>query len=94
MIILEEKLKALVLILLKRKDPISDEWLATRTELTPVRKGKTFNKNGVNVKVEYTSDELSFLQLRTGQYNEQDIPNLFESEEYQNADNYYKQAFK
>ncbi len=76
---------------IERKDPISDEWLATRTELTPVRKGKTFNKNGVNVKVEYTSDELSFLQLRTGQYNKQDFPNLFESEEYQNADNYYKQ---
>ena len=76
---------------LEKKDPITDEWLNTRVELTPVRKGKTFNKNGINVKVEYTSEELSFLQKRTGEYNKQDFPTLFESEEYQNADNYYKQ---
>ena len=76
---------------IEKKDPITDEWLNTRVELTPVRKGKTFNKNGINVKVEYTSEELSFLQKRTGEYNKQDFPTLFESEEYQNADNYYKQ---
>ena len=59
MIFLEEKLKALVLTH-RKEDPITDEWLATRVELTPVKKGKTFNKNGINVKVEYTSEELSF----------------------------------
>ena len=31
----------------EKKDPILDEWKATKVELTPVKKGKTFNKNGI-----------------------------------------------
>ena len=76
----------------EKKDPILDEWLATKVELTPVKKGKTFSKNGLSATVEYTSDELSFLQLRSGQYNKQNMNSLFETEEYQEADNFYKQA--
>ena len=77
---------------IENKDPILDEWLATKVELTPVKKGKTFSKNGLSATVEYTSDELSFLQLRSGEYNKQNMNSLFESEEYQEADNFYKQA--
>jgi hypothetical protein len=76
----------------EKKSPILDEWLATRVELTPIKKGKTFSKNGLSATVEFTSDEFSFLQLRSGEYNEQNMPTLFESEEYQEADNFYKQA--
>jgi hypothetical protein len=76
----------------EKKDPILDEWLATKVELTPVKKGKTFSKNGLSATVEYTSDELSFLQLRSGQYNKQNMNSLFETDEYQEADNFYKQA--
>jgi len=76
----------------EKKSPITDEWRATQTELTPVKKGKAFNKNGVSVKVEYTAEELSFLEKRTGEYNQQFFPQLFETEEYQEADNFYKQA--
>ena len=76
----------------ERKDPITDEWQSTKVELSPVRKGKSFRKNGVSVKVEYTSDELAFLQERAGLYNRELMPKLFETDEYQNADNFYKQA--
>ena len=76
----------------EKKSPILDEWLATRVELTPVKKGKTFTQNGLSATVEFTSDELSFLQLRSGQYNEQNMPILFENPEYKSNDNFYKQA--
>ena len=47
---------------------------------------------GLSANVEYTSEELSFLQLRSGKYTRQLLENLFETEEYQNNDNFYKQA--
>ena len=28
----------------EKKHPITDEWIKTKTELTPVKKGKSFNK--------------------------------------------------
>ena len=76
----------------EKKHPITDEWLKTKTELTPVKKGKSFNRNGVNIKVEYTSAELSFLEKRTGQYNMKYFPELFETEEYADGDNFIKQG--
>ena len=33
---------------IEKKDPITDEWLATKTELTPVKKGKAFAKRILN----------------------------------------------
>ena len=62
---------------IENKDPILDEWLATKVELSPVKKGKTFSKNGLSATVEYTSDELSFLQKRTGEYNKQIFSSSF-----------------
>ena len=76
----------------ERKGPIIDEWRKTKVELAPLRKGKAFRQNGVNIKVEYTADEYSFMEERAGLYNREVMPQLFETEEYQNADNFYKQA--
>ena len=77
---------------IENNDPILDEWRNTRVELSPIKKGKPFRQNGVGVKVEYTSDEYSFLQKRSGEYNKEVMPLLFETDEYQEADNFYKQA--
>ena len=42
--------------------------------------------------VEYTSDELSFLQLRSGEYTKIGLEELFQKDEYLENDNFYKQA--
>ena len=78
----------------EKKDPIRDELLKTKVEILPVRRSKTFSggASGLTANVEYTADELSFLQLRSGEYTKQLLSDLFETDEYLENDNFYKQA--
>ena len=46
----------------------------------PVKRGKTFNVGGLSATVEYTSEELSFLQKRSGEYKTIFLENLLESD--------------
>ena len=65
------KLKTGELIVLKRKIQLRDELRKTKVEILPVKRSKVFSggaKAGLTANVEYTSDELSFLQLRSGEY--------------------------
>ena len=54
----------------EKKDPIRDELRKTKVEILPVKRSKVFSaaKAGLTANVEYTSDELSFLQKRSGEY--------------------------
>ena len=59
-----------------------------------MRRSKTFSggASGLTANVEYTSEELSFLQERSGKYTKQGLEELFQTEEYLDNDNFYKQA--
>jgi len=78
----------------EKKDPIRDELRNTKVEILPVKRSKVFsaNKAGLTANVEYTSDELSFLQQRSGEYTKLILENLFETDEYLDNDNFYKQS--
>ena len=78
----------------EKKDPIRDELRKTKVEILPVKRSKVFNasKAGLSANVEYTSDELSFLQLRSGEYTKIGLEQLFQKDEYLENDNFYKQA--
>ena len=66
----------------------------TKVEILPVKRSKVFSasKAGLTANVEYNSDELSFLQKRSGEYTKLILENLFEQDEYLENDNFYKQA--
>ena len=78
----------------EKKDPIRDELRNTKVEILPVKRSKVFSggKSGLTANVEYTSDELSFLQKRSGEYTKMILENVFETDEYLENDNFYKQA--
>jgi len=77
----------------EKKGPHLDALKETQTEVLPVRRAKTFTKNNLSVNVEYTSDELRFLQKRSGDYARENVNQLLENSEYLEAeDNFYKQA--
>jgi len=76
----------------EKKDRVRDELVNTNVQIIPVKRGKSFNIGGLSATVEYTSEELSFLQQRSGQYTKQIIEEeLLDSIEYQDADNFLKQ---
>ena len=59
----------------------------------PPRRSKTFQKGGLSATVEYTAEEMSFIQKRRGDYAKQGLAELFETDEYNDAqDNFIKQA--
>ena len=78
----------------EKKDAIRDELRKTKVEILPVKRSKVFSaaKAGMTANVEYTSDELSFLQLRSGEYTKIGLEELFQKDEYLENDNFYKQA--
>ena len=78
----------------EKKDPIRDELRKTKVEILPVKRSKVFSggKSGLTANVEYNSEELSFLQKRSGEYTKIILENVIGSDEYQDNDNFYKQA--
>jgi len=78
----------------EKKDAIRDELRKTKVEILPVKRSKVFSaaKAGLTANVEYTSEELSFLQQRSGEYTKMILENVFETDEYLENDNFYKQA--
>ena len=77
----------------EKKDRVRDELVKTNLQIIPVKRGKTFNVGGLSATVEYTSEELSFLQKRSGEYTKQFLlEEVIDSEEYLEADNFLKQT--
>lgn len=77
----------------EKKGPVRDEIVKTQTEIRPVRRSKSISKGGLTVQVEYTAEELSFLQKRRGDIAKEQLGLLFDNEEYQAIpDNALKQA--
>ena len=56
------KLKAGVFTSRNEKDELRDELVKTNVQIIPVKRGKSFNVGGLSATVEYTSEELRFLQ--------------------------------
>ncbi len=77
-----------------KNDPIRDELKKTQVEIRPIRRGKSITKGFLGTTVEYTSDELAFLQKRKGAYAKENLSVLFSSDEYLEAeDNFVKQGY-
>ena len=55
----------------EKKDRVRDELVKTNVQIIPVKRGKSFSVGGLTATVEYTSEELSFLQKRSGEYTKQ-----------------------
>tara|TARA_X000001382_G_scaffold21462_2_gene13052 strand:- start:656 stop:3451 length:2796 start_codon:yes stop_codon:yes gene_type:complete len=78
----------------EKKDPIRDQLKLTGVEIRPLRRSKTIQKAGLSATVEYTAEEMSFLQKRKGDYAKQGLAELFETDEYKDAqDNFLKQGY-
>lgn len=77
----------------KAKDgPLRDEIIRTGVEIKPLRKSKTFNLGGITATYDFTSDEYSFLQKRSGEYTKQILNYVFETDEYKSPkDNIHNQ---
>ena len=73
----------------RKKGPHLDALKETQTEVLPVRRAKTFTKNNLSVNVEYTSDELRFLQKRSGDYARENVNQLLENSEYLEAEDIF-----
>ena len=76
----------------EKKGPLRDVLRTTQSEIRPVKRSKPFTKNGISISVEYTSDELRFLQKRSGDYAKQGLTELINTVDYKdNEDNFYRQ---
>lgn len=77
-----------------KQDPIRDELKKSGVAVDPVKKSTTINfKDGLTANVQYTSNELSFIQQRSGQYAKAELENLFSNPIYQSpeTDDFWKQ---
>ena len=81
----------------RKDDPIRQELLNTGVELTKQEKSHSFQPkdSGLSATIEYTSEELSFLQKRSGDYAKKLLGQLIESDEYNSSDldNFKKQYY-
>ena len=80
----------------KRKEgPLRDELRISGVELDPIGKKFTYRKKGLSADLEYTAEELSFLQKRSGDYAQDIFSQVMAKEEYKlmstKQDNVFKQ---
>ncbi|MDC0403236.1 hypothetical protein OAM14_03705 [Candidatus Pelagibacter sp.] len=80
----------------KRKEgPLRDELRTSGVELEPIGKKFTYRKKGLSADLEYTAEELSFLQKRSGEYAQDIFSQVMTKDEYKmmtaKQDNIFKQ---
>jgi len=79
----------------RKDDPIRRELFSSGVEIPKVDKKFTLNKNGLSSDLEYTAEELSFLQKRSGEYARDIFSQVMTKDEYKmmssKQDNIFKQ---
>jgi len=80
----------------KRKEgPLRDELRISGVELDPIGKKFNYRKKGLSADLEYTAEELSFLQKRSGEYAQDIFSEVMDKKEYKilstKQDNVFKQ---
>ena len=64
-------------------DNIRAEFLKINPEITPIKTSRQFNVGAYSVNLPYQSDEISFLQKRSGEITKEQFTTLFEDSNYQ-----------
>ena len=93
--LLGDEIERFGLISFRKEDPIRTEILNTGVEINRVGKQFSYQKDGLSTSIEYTSEELSFLKQRSGQYAKALLGQVFVKDEYNDPtlDNFVKQEY-
>jgi len=73
-------------------DPIRSEFLNVNPEITPIKPSKTITVGAYSANLPLETDEISFLQRRSGEITKEQLGPLFESATYQSLNNAEKGA--
>jgi hypothetical protein len=74
-------------------DPIRSEFLNVNPEVTPIKQSKTFTVGAYTANLPLETDEISFLQRRSGEITKQQLEQLFNTAQYQNSKRADKAGF-
>ena len=93
--LLGDEIERFGLISFRKEDPIRTEILNTGVEIDRVDKQFSYQYDGLSTSIEYTSEELSFLKKRSGEYAKALLGQVFAKDEYNDPtlDNYTKQEY-
>ena len=93
--LLGDEIERFGLLSFRKEDPIRTEILNTGVEINRVGKQFSYQKDGLSTSIEYTSEELSFLKQRSGQYAKALLGQVFVKDEYNDPtlDNFVKQEY-
>jgi len=93
--LLGDEIERFGLISFRKEDPIRNEILNSGVEINKIAKSFAFQKDGLSTSIDYTSEELSFMKKRSGEYAKEFLAAIFNSEEYNDPtlDNYVKQEY-
>ena len=93
--LLGDEIERFGLISFRKEDPIRNEILNSGVEINKIPKSFSFQKDGLSTSIDYTSEELSFMKKRSGEYAKEFLAAIFNSEEYNDPtlDNYVKQEY-
>ena len=79
----------------RKDDPLRRELVSSGVEIPKIDKKFTYRKKGLSADLEYTAEELSFLQKRSGEYARDIFSQVMNKEEYKlmsaKQDNIFKQ---
>lgn len=67
-------------------DPIRTEFLRVNPEVTPIKPSRNFTVGSYSANLPFESDEISFLQRRSGEITKQNLEALFADTGYQSSD--------
>jgi len=95
--LLGDEIERFGLISFRKDDPIRREILNTGVEISKIPKSFAYQDRdtGLSTSIDYTSEELSFMKKRSGEYAKEYLAAILNSEEYnsQDLDNYAKQFY-
>ena len=93
--LLGDEIERFGLISFRKEDPIRNEILNSGVEINKIPNSFSFQKDGLSTNIDYTSEELSFMKKRSGEYAKEYLAYIFNSDEYKDPslDNYVKQEF-
>ena len=93
--LLGDEIERFGLISFRKDDPIRNEILNSGVELNKIPKSFSHSEEGLSTSVEYTSQELSFMKKRSGEYAKELLGQIFLKDEYNDPtlDNFVKHQY-
>jgi hypothetical protein len=93
--LLGDEIERFGLISFRKDDPIRREILNSGVEINKIPKSFSYQDEGLSTSIDYTSEELSFMKKRSGEYAKEYLSILFNTDEYnsEGLDNYVRQEY-